>query len=66
MSVAPLPSEPRNGKPRRDEQRAAKATAARKPGDETVVVDDVHLRYRIVGKTRRGGAPGIGTAAALA
>jgi teichoic acid transport system ATP-binding protein len=31
--------------------------AARKATGQTVVVDDVHLTYRIVGKTGQGGAP---------
>jgi teichoic acid transport system ATP-binding protein len=34
-----------------------KAAPAPKPTGQTVVVDDVHLTYRIIGKSGRGGAP---------
>ena len=38
-------------------QKAAAAPAAEKAREQTVVVDDVHLTYRVIGGTRRGGAP---------
>ena len=39
-----------------DQSTAAEPTPAEKP-EQTVVVDDVHLTYRVIGGSRRGGAP---------